>query len=291
MLGYVPSGPAPEGSSLGMKLAQMGKPPAPPQPDPNYQATMEHRRAMSAATPRYDANGNVLPQYRLGVGGRILRGVTDLFTDGIPGVLTGAVRPDTAGSYGKGAVNNRYYQDESARRQALESDDAKLQTYQQQYADQERNYGRQREAYNDEARKAYEQDVQERQRTSDEEKMRHNLETEDLRQQMNDMKQQSRSITYDRASGQFMRGGTVYTPKNIEEGVALESQAGIRGPYTQRWQQERRNQPENRQRPLSELEKRKLQSYANEHNLKSIDELSNDQIKDALQAKRKIRSR
>ncbi len=188
-------------------------------------------------------------------------------------------------------MNNRYYQDESARRQALESDDAKLQTYQQQYADQERNYGRQREAYNDEARKAYEQDLQERQRASDEEKMRHNVETEDLRQQMNDLKRQTRSITYDRASGQFLRGGTVYTPKNIEEGVALESQAGIRGPYTQRWQQERRNQPENRQRPLSELEKRKLQSYANEHNLKSIDQLSNDQIKDALQAKRKIRAR
>ncbi len=77
MLGYVPSGPGTEGDSLGMKLAQMGKPPAPPQPDPNYQATMEHRRALSTATPRYDANGNVLPQYRLGVGGRILRGVAD----------------------------------------------------------------------------------------------------------------------------------------------------------------------------------------------------------------------
>jgi hypothetical protein len=133
--------------------------------------------------------------------------------------------------------------------------------------------------------------VQERQRAGDEEKIRHNKETEDLRQQMNDLKQQTRSITYDRTSGQFMRGGTVYTPQNIEEGAALEAQAGIRGPYTQRWQQERRNQPENRQKPLSALEQRKLESYAREHNLKSIDELSNDQIKEALQGRRKVRSR
>jgi hypothetical protein len=270
-------------NSIGMKLAAVGKAPTPPQLDANYQPTMDHERSLAAPLPRYDANGKVLPQYRLGVGGRIMRGVTDLFRGGIPEALTGAVRPDTPGSYGRGAVNNRYYQDEQTRQQAQDADEARLKSYEQQYGDQEKVYGHQRDAYNDEVRKAYQQDVEDRQRASDAEKMQHNMETESLRQQMNDMNQQSRAISYDQASGRFMRDGQPYVPRSVEEGVALEAQAGVRGRYTQLWMRQRRNQPENRQRPISALEQRKLETYAREHGAKNINDLSHDQINDALQ--------
>jgi hypothetical protein len=73
-------------------------------------------------TPYRDTQGKTLPQYRMGIGHRIL-GTLANFANGFAGNRTQPIY------VGPGALNNRYYQDEQQRRQNLEGAQSELWTY------------------------------------------------------------------------------------------------------------------------------------------------------------------
>lgn len=96
---------------------------------------------------------------------------------------------------------------------------------------------------------------------------------DDLKQQAQDSKDNLRDISYDKASGQFMRGGQPYTPKDFQEGAILETQHGVaNGPYTQKWMAEAKNRQPVTHVPSAESERQAewhkafVQEYGREPN-------------------------
>lgn len=178
--------------TIGQRLANFRPPPAAPQLDPNYSATQESVRKDSVVTPKVDAQGNTLQQYKPGFGTRLLRGVSDFMSGGIPGALQGAIDPRAPGFYGKGAVNNQYTKDEIARTNRLNADKAAVSSMDDEYSQKEKGYGHELTSYHNEAVAAGKADTdeirQKYQTDLNNERTAHNTETENLRQQNNDLK-------------------------------------------------------------------------------------------------------
>jgi hypothetical protein len=178
--------------TIGQRLANFKAPPAAPQLDPGYSAAQESVRKDSVVTPKVDAQGNTLQQYKPGFGTRLLRGVGDLMSGGIGGVIKGAVDPTAPGFYGKGAVNNQYTKDEIARQNRLGADKAAVSSMDDEFNQKEKGYGHELTSYNDEARaagKADSDEIRNKYQTDlNTERTAHNKETEDLRAENNDLK-------------------------------------------------------------------------------------------------------
>jgi hypothetical protein len=101
-------------SPLAQQLAALGSP-----------EDVAKREVQQYSTPTQfrDAQGKTLPQYRMGIGHRIL-GTLANFANGFAGNHIAPLY------VGRGALNNRYYQDERVRQQNLEGAQRNLDTLQ-----------------------------------------------------------------------------------------------------------------------------------------------------------------
>jgi hypothetical protein len=81
---------------------------------PNSQDALSRIQQFSKPTPFLNDQGETLPQYRMGIGHRIL-GTLANFANGFAGNRAQPIY------VGPGALNNRYYQAERQRRQNLEA--------------------------------------------------------------------------------------------------------------------------------------------------------------------------
>jgi hypothetical protein len=78
---------------------------------------------------------------------------------------------------------------------------------------------------------------------AEEEKRQHDVAMEELKRQAEANKEANRAITWNANTRQFVKGDKPYTPKDFQEGAILEQQYGIKkGPYTELWLREKRNQ-------------------------------------------------
>lgn len=277
-------------------LSQVAPPPTPPTMSPEFSRTQEDLRARSAVTPKYDpATGKTLDQYKPSLGSRIGRAFLDFGEGFLHGGLRGAIaaplkgafgNKDAPGYFGKGAVSGKYFKDEKARQNTVAADKARIASFEDENKQQQQEFKDKNEVYKDELGQAYKQDVQDIKQQTADEKARQDKALDDLKQQANDLKDQLRSITYDPGSKQFKRGDQVYTPKNFEEGAVLEIQHGIQnGPYLQQWKAERKNQPINihtGEKTLSARDQLKLRTYMRTRGIKSQDELTDQQLDEAL---------
>lgn len=179
-------------TTIGQRLMNLKPPPAAPQLDPNYSATQQSVRNDSVVTPKTDAQGKTLQQYKPGFGTRLLRAVSDFTQGGLGGVLNGAINPKAPGFYGKGAVNNQYTKDEINRQNRLGADKASVASMDDEYSQKEKGYGHELTSYNDEARAAGKADADEIRNTYNnkimDERTAHNQTEETLRQQLQDAK-------------------------------------------------------------------------------------------------------
>lgn len=294
-----PAAPSPAAKDLGEFAAATGtaKPaatqtplqavrpaPQPPMANPELGTTEADLRAHATPTPKYDPQtGKTLDKYHPGVGSRIGRAFLDLARGGIPGVAEGAMGDRSQpGYFGPGAVNSQYFRDEWARQQAEGADKAKIDSLQREDTTAQRDFRNKESAYKDDVRRGYEE-------TTTQERNRHQQEEEKLKQDAQDLKEQMRSITYDPNTKQFMRGGNIYTPSKVEEGAILEIQNGIKnGPYKQMWDKERRNSPvqiHTGEKALSARDQLKIRSYLKANKIKSQDDLTPEQIDEALATK------
>lgn len=288
---------APQPQLAKTNLERMSPPPTAPGLDPDYQKTQADLRAHSAVTPKYDpVTGKTLDQYKPSLGSRIGRAFLDAGEGFLYGGLGGAAartvqgafgNKDAPGYYGRGAVNSRYGQDEKARQQSVAADTAKIKSFEDQEKTQHENFRDLDEVWKDRYNVAKNQDIDDLKQQNADEKRKYDADTTQLKQQAEDLKEQLRSITYDPQKKQFMRGDQIYTPKNVEEGAVLEAQHGIEdGPYRKMWSQERRNQPINinagGNKGLSARDQLKLRTYMRTHGIKSQDDLTEQQLDEAL---------
>lgn len=122
--------------------SQVPKPPTGAN-NPNRIDLMRQQATLGEPLNRQD------PKYRPGVGTRILRGVSDFMSGGIPGTLRGAIDPNAKGYYGPGAVNRQFTQDEATRQ-------AKLGNVTTQLGEQEKLDTSNQKMYEDAIKQAYE---------------------------------------------------------------------------------------------------------------------------------------
>lgn len=93
------------------------------------------------------------------------------------------------------------------------------------------------------AAEANREEVDQIRRQAEADRAAHNNEMDKVRADAETFKEQNRDITYDPKTKQFMRGGKPYIPQHVEEGMLLEVGNGIvNGPWTQKWDKEKRNQ-------------------------------------------------
>ena len=109
-------------SPLAKQLAAMGSNLGSTVPDPVDIATRKVQQ-FSNPTRHRDDQGRTLPQYRMGIGHRIL-GTLANFANGFAGNRAQPIY------VGPGALNNRYYQDEQQRRENLDAAQQELQAIQ-----------------------------------------------------------------------------------------------------------------------------------------------------------------
>lgn len=148
------SAPAPApGTGIGTKLAQMGGPPKAPVMNPGFGQASEAVRADSSPIAKND------PQYRMGVGGRVLHGAGAFLSGGIPGLIDSAVNPNDPNYIGKGAVNSQYSRDEAARQARLAGNQGKVASFQDEYGQAEKGYKNELTGYSDEVKANAAQDV------------------------------------------------------------------------------------------------------------------------------------
>lgn len=263
--------------------------------DPDYAATQADLRAKSAVTPKYDPQtGQTLDKYKPSVGARIGRAFLDAGKGFLYGGLGGAMaaplegafgNKNSPGYYGKGAVSGQYFKDEAQRKNDVAADTDKIKSFEAENTRARDEFKDKNETYKDSLGQAYKQDVSDLKQQGTDEKAKQDKAIDDLKQQANDLKDQLRSITYDPQSKQFKRGDQVYTPKDFQEGAVLETQHGIQnGPYTQKWMQERKNQPiqiHNGDKGFSAADQLRLKSYAKTNNIK-LKSLSPEDISDAM---------
>jgi hypothetical protein len=255
----------------GQRLANFKAPPAAPQLDPNYSATQESVRKDSVVTPKVDAQGNTLQQYKPGFGTRLLRGVSDFMSGGIPAVLKGAVDPTSPGFYGKGAVNNQYTKDEIARQNRLNADKAAVSSMDDEYSQKEKGYTHELTSYNDEAKAAGKADADEirnkYQTDLNTERTAHNKETEDLRAENNELKAQPK--TYE----QYV--GALETETDPGKKAVLQRIVDRLAPNHDKTKA---------MKSLSAKDRMKVDAYKRDNGIETDDEMSSADLKKALAA-------
>jgi hypothetical protein len=175
-------------------LEQISPPPQPPTMDADYAKTQADLRAHSAVTPKYDpATGKTLDQYKPSFGSRFGRALLDAGEGFLHGGVRGAIaaplagafgNKDAPGYFGKGAVNSRYFKDEAARKNTVAADTAKVGSFEDQNKQAQQEFKDKNEVYKDTMGQAYKQDLDEIKRQTNDERERHNQETEDLKQQL-----------------------------------------------------------------------------------------------------------
>lgn len=276
-------------------LDQVQTPPQAPTMSPDYAATQADLRAKSGVTPKYDPQtGQTLDKYKPSVGSRIGRAFLDAGRGFLYGGLGGMVaaplegafgNKNSPGYYGKGAVGGQYFKDEAQRQRDVAADTDKIKSFEAENTRARDEFKDKNDVYKDAMGQAYKQDVGDLKQQGADEKAKQDKAIDDLKQQANDLKDQLRSITYDPQKKQFMRGDQVYTPKDFQEGAVLETQHGIQnGQYTQRWLQERKNQPvqiHTGDKGFSAADQLRLKSYAKSNNIK-LKSLSPEDISDAM---------
>ncbi|HLW52938.1 MAG TPA: hypothetical protein VKW06_08845 [Candidatus Angelobacter sp.] len=215
-------------------------------------------------------------KYRMGFGGRLAGALTN-FASGMAG-------RGPAVYIGPGATNRQFTKDTGARQRDIDRTQAQIASH-----DEELKHARQTftDRRNEELSTVREANADERERHNRQmETLRgqYQKDFDDLKKQAQDAKDQVRDIRYDKMTGHYMRGGKVYAPKGVEEGVVLETANGVKnGPYTKLWMTERRNQPINlRTGPkLSARDQMRVNTYAREHDVDPGD-LTFDQLNEAL---------
>lgn len=177
-------------------ISRLAPPPTSPQLSPEFEQTQEDLRAHSAVTPKYDpTTGKTLDKYKIGTGGRIVRALADFGSGGIPGVMRGAFGDRNApGYYGRGAVNGQYGKDEQARRQQEAADQAKINSFEDQEKTQHQDFSDRNQAWKDTFDVAKDQDITDLKQQAADEKKQHDIETENLRQQLNDARNPDQKI-------------------------------------------------------------------------------------------------
>jgi hypothetical protein len=164
--------------TIGQRILEIGQPPASPQRDPEDAATM--------ATYKQDMQplDRTKPEYHMGIGGRILGTLGNLFTGGIGAAIGGFVRPGMAPIYvGKGANNSRYYENEMERQQRLAGDAAKLKISKDEYGDREQQYQNDLAHYEDRAKVAQQQDASEMRQYEDQQKSQQKQDDQELKRE------------------------------------------------------------------------------------------------------------
>ena len=204
---------------------------APPAPSStNTLGPLVQRRA-AAATPIDPSD----PQYKMPLWQRIVGSLTN--------AANGFGRTGAAPIYvGPGATNQRFARDKSIQQQNVANLDTQI-GQQEKLDDSNRKL---EEAMN---KSAYEQRIADaRNATSEAQQQRaetdekYKADKANWEQQLADAK--SAGIDVDPKTGKFMKNGSVYVPKNVEEGASLEAAFGVKnGQYSKLWGQERKNQP------------------------------------------------
>ena len=119
---------APRPTTIGQRILQIGHPPSAPVMNPEYGPAMAQYQEDLQPLDR------TRREYHMGIGGRILGTLGNLFTGGVGGAVAGFIRPGMAPIYvGKGATNNRYSQDESARQERLGNEESRLKLLDEDY--------------------------------------------------------------------------------------------------------------------------------------------------------------
>lgn len=175
----------------GTHLSQVGPPPTPPTMDPDFAKTQADLRAKSAVTAKIDpATGKTLDQYKPSVGARIGRAFLDagrgFLSHGLAGAISAPLEGafgnrNAPGYYGKGAVNSQYTQDEAARQRDVVADTAKIGSFEDQQKQSQTQFKDQNDVYKDSLGNAYKQDLNDIKQQTENEKERHNQETEELK--------------------------------------------------------------------------------------------------------------
>ena len=91
----------------------------------------EQAKVATPTSPVDPATGSIKPQYRPGIGTRLLRGIGDFASGGVAGTIRGAVDPSASGYYGPGATNWRFGREEQARQGQLEGINTQIKTQEQ----------------------------------------------------------------------------------------------------------------------------------------------------------------
>jgi hypothetical protein len=176
-------------------LDQVGPPPTPPTMDTNYAQTQADLRAKSVVTPKVDANGQTLAQYKPSIGARIGRAFLDagrgFLSHGLAGAISAPLEGafgnrNAPGYYGRGAVNGQYNQDEAARQRDVAADTAQIGSYEDQQKQAQTQFKDQNDVYKDSLGQAYKQDVNDIKDQTAAEKARHDEATETLKKQLQD---------------------------------------------------------------------------------------------------------
>jgi hypothetical protein len=290
-----PAAPAAPGAQP-THLSQVPDATQPPTMSPEFGQTQADLRAKSNVTPKIDpTTGKTLDKYKIGVGGRIARALKDFGLGMATGhglvrstgdVLKGAFGDrDAPGYFGKGAVSSQYGRDEKQRLRDVDADKAKIGSFEDEQKQSQQEWTDSNKVRQDELKRAFEQDTGDIRRKAGEEKEQNDKTIADLKQQAQDLKEQLRDISYDAGSKQFMHEGTIYTPKNVEEGAVLEVQHGIQnGPYRQMWDKERRNQRlqvHTGDKDFSARDKLKIKAYAKSNGIR-LKSTTPEDISDAM---------
>ena len=135
------------GSPRPPKLLQR---PSSPQMNSKYATVQADLRAAEKRLDRSD------PKYRLGGRGRVGRALSDVLGYGITGAARAALDPTAPGYYGRGAVNNRFAQDEAERQKRIVADKGQAASMESEFNQAEKGYRNEIQAYQD----AQEQPIQ-----------------------------------------------------------------------------------------------------------------------------------
>jgi hypothetical protein len=267
-------------------------PPAPsaPEADPRRAAAIDTISQASVPTAKVDAQGNTLPQYKMGLGRRILMGAAATLGHGLPGLAEVTSNPNDPNYIGSGAVNSRYTRDEAARQARLKGGTEQESALDKEAALQERDFQNKNTQYRDEAKTAAQQDVLAERTSKDQAIDAERAKTNQVRQQAEDLKKSMQAPTFNSQTGKFMAGDATIAPKNNDEGWSWEIANGLTtydangklvkaGPYTRAAMSENKNNPNihvhtGEGSKWSKVDEANIMAYARDHQIpgKTADE-------------------
>jgi len=277
-------------------------PPAPDAPvaDPRRAAAIDAISRTSAPIPKTDAAGNTQPQYKMGLGRRILMGAAATLGHGVPGLAEVTSNPNDPNYIGPGAVNSRYTRDEATRQAQLKGATEQQSALDREATLQEHDFQNKNTQYRDEAKTAAQQDVLNERTIKDEAVNAERAKTNQVRQQAEDLKKSMQAPTFNSQTGKFMAGDATIAPKNNDEGWSWEIANGITtydangklvkaGPYTRAAMSENKNNPHihvhtGEGPKWSKVDAANIMAYARDHQIqgKDADSIANQFSKQQL---------